>query len=386
MSTDTTTPMDVSPAAEILQAISPPVLATLLAFREREQKKQAEIASEVGCARSTISKYVQTLTNLPVAVLDKDGHRVTVTSAGHTLIDLYRTALAECSIDIETVNWSTERDAIEEALSPLYRFRSTSPYLILDGIYELDQQTVDDDHIWEDDLLMEIDSREPTTIDSISSQHFDQVLEQFDTHDVIDRDDDSLSLTKKGRTLGTLCRQIQVTFGQTTPEQPSSTASNESTNTQGIEIGHHPAESPQGLEQPSPSASTPKFQSTTTTQSLGAPDSANAFRGGLTDRAAGATPRLGPVICVRKDGDVHPVGPVKGDTVAAVATQLRSLAAELEELDETGDGTLQAGVLRSLVRGDQVTPLGEDWQDLSEASFTEWQMINKALELVSNES
>lgn len=386
MSSDSTPPVDVSPASEILQTISPPVLATLLAFREREQKTQEEIASEVGCARSTISKYVQTLLNLPINVLEKNGHRITVTSAGHTLIDLYRDSLAECNIDIESVDWgSDEATRVEEALSPLFRFRSNSPYLILDGIYELDQQTAEGEEVWEDDLLMEIDRRNPSTIDSISSQHFEQVLDKFVSHNVLERDDDTLSLTEKGRALGNLSRQIQLTFGENGEDRDTSHAFDTPTAGGGIAVGRqHIDHSAEGVQDVSSSTAALDSQSPVSTKSIGTPDSANAFRGRISGHGKGPTPRLGPVICVRRAGDVQPVGSVEGGTVAEVVTKLRALATKLEEF-ETAEDELQVGVLRSLVRGDQVKPLGNDWQDLSDASFAEWQMINKAMELVSNE-
>lgn len=387
MSSESSTPVDVSPAAEILRALTPPALATLLAFREREQKTQADIAAEVGVARSTISKYVQTLLELPVPVLNKDGHRVTVTPDGRRVIEMYRAALEERSIDVETVDWdSPNAQRVEDALSPLYRFRSASPYLILDGIYELDRQVDASEQIWEDDLLLELDGRDPSTVESISNQHFNQVLDKFDSHDVIDRDGDSLSLTDKGRTHGHLCRELQLTFGQQSEDRNTAPSPGPSPSSEGIDIGGQTHSFSDEMIEETPTATRSVIQSLTGTDSLGAPDRANAFRGGLDGQESRPTPKLGPVICVQHGDDVQPVGPVNGDSASDVARTLRALAMKLEELNEATDEPLRAGVCRSLVRGDHTTPLGNDWQTLSEASFTEWHMINKALELVSNES
>ena len=356
-------------AAEVIRSITPPVLATLVVIQGPDQKTQEDIANEVGCARSTVSKYFRTLENLPLSVIDKQGHSVVVTEHGERLIKVYQSILFEFDIDLESVDWAADEiSVVEDALSPLYRFRSETPFLVLAGLVDLSTETQHE--IWIDDLIIRMENIDRETINSVSKQHFEQILDNLEQHGTIRKDGEEIEFTKKGRHQGDLLRKvisdIPVERG-TINTQKSQTDSSISASDQSSTV------SPQG-----------GLKAGTESELVAEPDAANAFRGGSFQDIVG-TAEIGPVVCVDSGDGLQTIGSIRGRNTEALAESLRAIASELEEIEETSGQPLSAGIYRCLVRNDEIFPLGDDWQSLETASFTEWHMINKAFRLIDQQ-
>ncbi|WP_251344641.1 hypothetical protein [Haloplanus halophilus] len=349
-------------ATEVIRSITPPVLATLIVIQGPDRKTQEEIANEVGCARSTVSKYFRTLENLPLPVINKQGHSVVVTEHGEGLIEIYQSILSEFDIDLESVDWAADEiSLVENALSPLYRFRSETPFLVLAGLVDLSTEAQHE--IWIDDLIIRMENIDRETINSVSKQHFEQILDNLEQHGTIRRDGEEIELTKKGRHQGNLLRKVIFDTSierDTVKTQKSQTNSSVSASDQSQTI------SPQdGLK------------AGTEPELIAEPDAANAFRGGNLQGIVG-TAEIGPVVCVDSGDGLRTVGSIRGRDTEALAENLRAIASELEEMEDASGHPLSAGIYRCLVRDDKVFPLGDDWQSLETASFAEWHMINKA--------
>jgi len=354
-------------AAEVIRSITPPVLATLVVLRGANRKTQEEIASEVGCARSTVSKYFRTLENLPLSVIDKQGHSVVVTEHGESLIEIYQSVLSEFGIELESVDWAADEiSVVEDALSPLYKFRSETPFLVLAGLVDLSTEAQHE--IWIDDLIIRMENIDRETINSVSKQHFEQILDNFEQHGTIQRDREEIELTEKGQHQGALLRKVtfDILDKRDTIEN-SQTDSDVSTSDLSSTV------SPQ---------TSPKTG--TGSELIAEPDAANAFQGGSYQGTVGAA-EIGPVVCVDSGDGLRSIGPIRGEETETLAENLRSIASELEEMEDASGQPLSAGIYRSLVYDDEIFPLGSDWQSLETASFTEWQMINKAFRLIGQQ-
>ena len=356
-------------AAEVIRSITPPVLATLVVIRGADRKTQEEIASEVGCARSTVSKYFRTLENLPLSVIDKQGHSVVVTEHGERLIEVYQSILSEFDIDLDSVDWAADEiSVVEDALSPLYRFRSETPFLVLAGLVDLSTEVQHD--IWIDDLIIRMENIDRETINSVSKQHFEQILDNLEQHGTIRRDGEEIELTKKGRHQGDLLRKvifdIPVERG-TTNTQKSQTDSSISASDQSSAV------SPQG-----------GLKAGAESGLIAEQDAANAFQGGSFQGTVG-TAEIGPVVYVDSGDGLRSIGSIRGEEAETLAEDLRAIASELEEMEDASGQPLSAGIYRSLVYDDEMFPLGNDWQSLETASFAEWQMINKAFRLIDQQ-
>jgi predicted transcriptional regulator len=354
-------------AAEVIRSITPPVLATLVVLRGANRKTQEEIASEVGCARSTVSKYFRTLENLPLSVIDKQGHSVVVTEHGESLIEIYQSVLSEFGIELESVDWAADEiSVVEDALSPLYKFRSETPFLVLAGLVDLSTEAQHE--IWIDDLIIRMENIDRETINSVSKQHFEQILDNFEQHETIQRDKEEIELTEKGQHQGALLRKVTFDIlDERDTIENSQTDSGVSTSDLSSTV------SPQ---------TSPKTG--TGSELIAEPDAANAFQGGSYQGTVGAA-EIGPVVCVDSGDGLRSIGAIRGEETETLAENLRAIASELEEMEDASGQPLSAGIYRSLVYDDGIFPLGDDWQSLETASFAEWQMINKAFRLIDQQ-
>lgn len=338
-------------AAEVMRSITPPVLATLVITRGTDGKTQRQIASEVGCARSTISKYFQTLENLPLPVINKQGHSVVVTEHGDSLIKMYQSLLSEFEIDIESVDWATDEISIvEDALSPLHRFRSDTPFLVLAGLVDLSTETQHE--VWIDDLIVWIENNGHETISHMSKQHFEQILDNLEQHETIRRNDEEIKLTQKGQRQGNLLRDLIVNIFS---EHSIKKEQRLQTDSGALDSDPPVTVSPQ---QPSKTINTG-----TKSERIAEPDAANAFRGGsFEDIVSGA--EVGPVVCVDFGDELRPIGSIRGEETDTLAENLHAIASQLEEIRDSPDQILSAGVYRCLVYDDEILPLRDDWQSL----------------------
>jgi len=356
-------------AAEVIRSITPPVLATLVVIRGPDRKTQEEIASEVGCARSTVSKYFRTLENLPLSVIDKQGHSVVVTEHGDSLIEVYQSILSEFEIKLESVDWAADEiSVVEDALSPLYKFRSETPFLVLAGLIDLSTETQHE--IWIDDLIIRMENIDREKINSVSNQHFEQILDNFEQHGTIRRDGEEIELTEKGRHQGALLRKVIFdVLVERDPIDKQKSQSDSSMPTSDLSPTVSPQDSPKaGVE----------------SELIAEPDAANAFQGGNFQGILG-TAEIGPVVCVDSGDGLRSIGSIRGKDTETLAENLRAIASELEEMEDASGQPLSAGIYRCLVRDGEIFPLGDDWQSLETASFAEWQMINKAFRLINQQ-
>jgi len=367
---------DISTASKVIRANSPRVLATLLAVQGHERRTQEQIADEVGCARSTVSKYLRVLDDLPEDIIRKQGHSITVTHRGAGLINVYESALKGLDIDIGKVDWtSDEISAVDEALAPLHQFRSSAPFLVLRALISLSESSQFDQEIWIDDLIMTVETLQQESGDSISRQHFDQILDNFAKHETVTRERDELQLTQKGHQQGELLTGVldwirsDQESARSEPSEERPTAGRTTYGLKGMnspKIGAFATEPGQDIE------------------SIAEQDAKKAFRG-RTAHGRENAPRVGPAIFIETADELHSIGAVEGENTASLADTLRTLASRLENLEKEYDPPLPAGIYRSLVTAGEPVPLGDDWQPLDTASFAEWHMINKAFQLIGQQ-
>jgi DNA-binding MarR family transcriptional regulator len=186
-------------AGKILRALKPSTLGTLLVIYADDTQTQKNISDAIGCARSTVSKYLQILEDLTLA--KKKAQRYTVTAAGEEVIGLMSSMVGEWGIDLFNVNWSSDDDkeTVASILTPLYDSRSASSFFILDSLYarggtigRLSQpQTVQIE-----DVVQDVDVRQTERGESTTTESVRQKLRRFNDAGVIEFDGRRITLTE----------------------------------------------------------------------------------------------------------------------------------------------------------------------------------------------
>lgn len=198
-------------AGKILRALKPSTLGTLIVIYGDDTQTQEKIANAIGCARSTVSKYLQSLEDLTLA--KKKSQRYTVTDAGEKIIGLMNSMAGEDDIDLFSVNWSNadDKETVATLLTPLYDSRSLSSFFILDSLYtrsgtigRLSQpQTIQIENV-----VRDVDIRQTERGESATTESVRQKLRRFNDAGVIEFDGRRITLTEKGIEHGQTLHQL----------------------------------------------------------------------------------------------------------------------------------------------------------------------------------
>lgn len=361
----------LSATSKILRTFSPQVLAAVMTISNEQKKTQEKMATQIGCARSTFSKYIQTVRDLPEPVLEKHGHQFEITDIGHEILECYTETLVNFNPDLTDSDWSSAeyRENVGEALDPLYQFRSESPFLVLVAISDSSTNT---ETAWIDDVLYQLDKLEEESDVVVSRQHFNQVLENYSESGAIEREEDSIRITEKGRAQITLLERISEIFRKRA-EQPE------------LDPRERTTSQPQAGQRPIPEQASYQLTSKNEDSEIEEPgamitqDDANAFLGGSQVGEQRRDAEIGPAVFLERNGSLDLLGIVRGGSPTEVSEQFRDIANQIEQLGATEDQTVR--LYRSLLTGDEVHPVGNEWQPLETASVDEWKKVNRALQL-----
>jgi Mn-dependent DtxR family transcriptional regulator len=198
-------------AGKILRALKPSTLGTLIVIYSDDTQTQEKIANAIGCARSTVSKYLQSLEDLTLA--KKKAQRYTVTDAGEKVIGLMNSMAGEDDIDLFSVNWSNAdaKETVATLLTPLYDSRSIASFFILDSLYtrsgtigRLSQPQT----IQIEDVVQDVDVRQTERGESATTESVRQKLRRFNDAGVIEFDGRRITLTEKGIEHGQTLHQL----------------------------------------------------------------------------------------------------------------------------------------------------------------------------------
>lgn len=191
-------------AGEILQTLTPRTLATLLIVVDEDPQTQGDIAETIGSARSTVSKYLLSLEELPLPLVRKGRQHYTGTDAGRTVVGLFDGMIDRLGIDLETIDWQTDTEVkqVADSLTPLCDSRSVTPIFVLEalrgrsGIVDL--------------LGTPCPVPIEVIVDAVSDRHSERgehttteqvrmVLRRFADAEAVDFDGDDCTLTDKGQ-------------------------------------------------------------------------------------------------------------------------------------------------------------------------------------------
>jgi DNA-binding MarR family transcriptional regulator len=214
-------------AGEILRTLSPPTLATLHLLIDSDISTQSDMADIIGCARPTVSRYLQSLEDLPMSLARKQGHNYTATEAGDRIFGLIESMLARLGTDLRDVEWSDdeEREEIEDNLSPLYDSRSTWPFLILESIRSRVNFLNTPEPVSVEDVIIDVRSRQRDIGKSVTAKQIRKTLWRFDEKQAIEFDGSQITLTDpKGQQHVRLLHQlIQILEEEQTVDVDEST-------------------------------------------------------------------------------------------------------------------------------------------------------------------
>jgi predicted transcriptional regulator len=193
-------------AGEVLRTLNPPSLASLLFLDEHEAYKQQDIADTIGSARSSVSKYLQSLEELPLALATKQGHRYKITSAGEKIINHFDRIFDRFDHDLYAIDWQSDADYEQAAslLTPLYGSRSSLTFFVLDSIGT--QSAVGEridlfgkpQPVSIEAVIQDVTARQQERGERGTSKQIRQSVWRFEDNDAIEFDGDRITLRDKG--------------------------------------------------------------------------------------------------------------------------------------------------------------------------------------------
>lgn len=197
-------PSTLVSAGEILQTLKPAAFAAVLCVGDDEYRNQGEIATAIDSNQSTVSAYLTALSDLPMPLVEKQGHPYVVTEAGQTVVDLIIDMASSLGIDLHSITWadSEQKEAVEELFAPLYDSRSALPFLIL-WVLGIRSGTVDPRQgtppVAFETLIKDVERVQQERGQSVSTPQVRRTLtDRFVPTGVVEIDDDDSTLTKKG--------------------------------------------------------------------------------------------------------------------------------------------------------------------------------------------
>jgi DNA-binding MarR family transcriptional regulator len=201
-------------AGEIYQTLYPTALASLLLVAADERYKQSEIADQIGCADSTVSKARQSLSKLPLPLLEKGTQQYSVTEAGRAVITLIDEMADRQNVPFRSVDWRNddEKADVGELLGPLYDSVSTTPIFILDALGEYSGKELlgTPSTVPIQNIVRDVDKRREDRGESATTEQVRTILRRFaDAGTVIlDGPDDCRLTSDEGREQARLLDQL----------------------------------------------------------------------------------------------------------------------------------------------------------------------------------
>ncbi len=200
-------------AGEVVQTVSPRSLFTLVTIADENPQTQGDIAERVGSARSTISKYLLSLENLPQPLATKGRQQYEITELGRIVVGLLDEMIGRLGVDINAINWQVDTDVerVAEKLSPLCDSRTNTPVFVLEAL-RFHSETVDlldtPRPVSVDDIVSTVSQRHTDRGENITAEQVHSVLRRFAEEDAIEIVDDECNLTTKGKEHACLLSRI----------------------------------------------------------------------------------------------------------------------------------------------------------------------------------
>lgn len=197
-------------AGKILRKLNPSTLAALVFVLEDNTRTQAEMADTIGVSRSSMSKYLQTLSNLPLPLITKQrGRRYTATDEGKKVMSLMEGMIDTDDVKLRSVDWEneTDREWVATRLAPLYGSRSDRTFFVLDALRVRSDSVnpyTSPSRVWIEDIVHDVDARG----ENATTERVRQTLRRYDEAGAIDFDDEYITLTEKGQEQAQLLDQL----------------------------------------------------------------------------------------------------------------------------------------------------------------------------------
>lgn len=197
-------------AGETLRTLTPPTLAALHLLIDYDMSTQDDMADMIGCTRPSVSRYLQSLEDLPMPLVRKQGHDYTTTEFGEHVFAIIESMLHRLGIDLREIDWrdGDESEKIEKRLTPLYDSRSTSPFLILESIRSRTNLLGTSESVSVEDVVVDVRSRQRDIGKSITAKQIRKILRRFDDKGSVEFDGGQITLTSKGEEHVRLLQQL----------------------------------------------------------------------------------------------------------------------------------------------------------------------------------
>jgi biotin operon repressor len=212
-------------ASEILRAVNPPTIATLLFLVDDTVYTQKEIADGIGYSRTTVSQSQQSLEALPLSLATKQGSRYKITSDGETILGYYIGMARQLDVDLDTVDWQSDNahEQVKTVLTPLYDSRSTMPFFVLESIGTRAvggqiTRLATPQRVSIEDVIQDVTVRQRERDERATSKQIRQVVRRFNDRGAVEFDGDYIDLKEKGQEHAYLLEQVvQLIEDQASP-------------------------------------------------------------------------------------------------------------------------------------------------------------------------
>lgn len=218
-------------AGQILRTLTPSRLATLLLVIDNKPYSQIDMADTIGCSRSSVSLYLQTLEDQPLPLVEKRQTRYRATAAGEKIATYVSDMASDLDTDLHSISWNDKADEkrVEDCLTPLHDSRDSVPFFILDSLRErsgeiglgppLPVELVD--------IVDDVNDRQQERGQNSSRTQVRRRLQnRFETTDTIEFDEEAIVLEEKGQEHAKLLDQLaQLLFDEVDREEMESSSS-----------------------------------------------------------------------------------------------------------------------------------------------------------------
>jgi DNA-binding MarR family transcriptional regulator len=395
-------------AGEILRNLTPPTFTSLLLIADDEMDTQTEIAETIGRTRPTVSKYLNKLKDMPIALARNPGQHYTVTEEGEQIVTLIHDMIDRLRTDSHTIDWSDseDREKVATFFAPLHNSRSTLPFFIL---YSIGSRSAVGDRIhyhdppqpiqiW--DVVDDIEVRQEKRGKSVTVKQIRQTLWRFDDAGSVEFDGEQIKLSKKGREQAFLLEQL-IQMLKEQKETDVDEDANESTSSSYAST----TDTTQSIFGDAQTSSSESSVTIPGSDNLAGQDDPRGFLDSgrashdISRKSSHESPTIIPTYCLRPTDDQE-ITLTEGEKpserldsqsqpspVLPITTlTLEELADQVDRLIDEYNGAIEIKPYWALQTGTRQYPLAPARFALDDAYRRAWNIVNNAYDLWNNQS
>ncbi|WP_330631048.1 hypothetical protein [Halocatena halophila] len=211
-------------AGEIIQYLTATRLATLAVLGDGHDT-QIEMAEELGCSSSLISKHLTTLSNLPTPIVNKPDN--TLTTVGSEIYGEIDSLLHRLGVSLASIDWQEDAELaeVERCLDPLPAARGPLSFLVFHsiGVNNSVGEQIDllkQEPVKLSTIISDVRTRQDQRGETVERKHVRQQVTKLAEAGSIIFEDATVTLTDKGEAQERFIEQVIKSVGNTRGDDP----------------------------------------------------------------------------------------------------------------------------------------------------------------------